>query len=136
MLEGLPGGQGLNIAHGAVDRHAAGPLANHLALRWIGKNGTLWDFSYATLRQETNQFANVLRALGVGRGDRVFALMGRARSSTAWTWSRSRLRRAGLLHADDSALHEKLGVDIAEADYPQLATLNGAVVYLRKKGGI
>jgi acetyl-CoA synthetase len=31
MLEGLPGGRGLNIAHEAVDRHAAGPLANHLA---------------------------------------------------------------------------------------------------------
>ena len=34
------------------------------------------------------------------------------------------------------ALHEKLGVDIPEADYPQLATLDGAVVYLLKKCGI
>jgi acetyl-CoA synthetase len=77
MLQGLPGGRGLNIAHEAVDRHAAGPRANHLALRWIGKNGTIWDFTYATLRNETNQFANVLKGLGVGKGDRVFALMGR-----------------------------------------------------------
>jgi acetyl-CoA synthetase len=77
MLEGLPGGRGLNIAHEAVDRHAAGPLANHLALRWIGKNGTIWDFTYATLRNETNQFANVLKGLGVGKGEPVFALMGR-----------------------------------------------------------
>jgi acetyl-CoA synthetase len=77
MLEGLPGDRGLNIAHEAVDRHAAGPLANHLALRWIGKNGTIWDFTYASLQKETNQFANVLRSLGVGKGDRVFALMGR-----------------------------------------------------------
>jgi acetyl-CoA synthetase len=77
MLEGLPGGRGLNIAHEAVDRHAAGPLANHLALRWIGKNGTIWDFTFATLRNETNQFANVLKSLGVGKGDPVFALMGR-----------------------------------------------------------
>jgi acetyl-CoA synthetase len=77
MLEGLPGGRGLNIAHEAVDRHAAGPLANHLALRWIGKNGTIWDFTYATLRDETNQFANVLKGLGVGKGDPVFALMAR-----------------------------------------------------------
>jgi acetyl-CoA synthetase len=77
MLEGLPGGRGLNIAHEAIDRHAAGPLANHLALRWIGKNGAVWDFTYATLRNETNKFANVLRGLGVGKGDRVFALMGR-----------------------------------------------------------
>jgi acetyl-CoA synthetase len=77
MLEGLPRGRGLNIAHEAVDRHASGPLANHLALRWIGRNGTIWDFSYATLRNETNQFANVLKGLGVGKGDVVFALMGR-----------------------------------------------------------
>ena len=51
MLEGLPQGRGLNIAHEAVDRHAAGPLANHLALRWIGTSGTIWDFTYARLRQ-------------------------------------------------------------------------------------
>jgi hypothetical protein len=50
MLEGLPGGRGLNIAHEAVDRHAAGPLSNHLALRWIGKSSTIWDFTYATLQ--------------------------------------------------------------------------------------
>ena len=37
-LDGLPGG-GLNIAHEAVDRHARGPLADHVALRWLGKDG-------------------------------------------------------------------------------------------------
>ena len=31
------------------------------------------------------------------------------------------------------ALHEKLGIDIPEADYPQLVTLNGAVAYLGRK---
>ena len=36
-LDGLPGGRGLNIAHEAVDRHAAGPRADHVALRWLGK---------------------------------------------------------------------------------------------------
>jgi acetyl-CoA synthetase len=77
MLAGLPEGRGLNIAHEATDRHAAGPRASHLALRWIGKNGALRDFSFATLRDESNRFANVLKALGVGKGDRVFALTGR-----------------------------------------------------------
>ena len=38
-LDGLPGGTGLNIAHEAVDRHAAGARAEHLALRWLGKHG-------------------------------------------------------------------------------------------------
>lgn len=38
-LDGLPGNQGLNMAHEAVDRHAAGPRREHVALRWLGKNG-------------------------------------------------------------------------------------------------
>ncbi len=76
-LEGLPGGQGLNIAHEAVDRHADGPLTSHLAIRWLGKNGTIEDYSYGRLRDLTNRFANVLGDLGVRKGDRVFALAGR-----------------------------------------------------------
>ncbi len=32
-------------------------------------------------------------------------------------------------------LHERTGVDIPDADYPQLFTLDGAVAYLAAKGG-
>jgi acetyl-CoA synthetase len=76
-LDGLPGGAGLNIAHEAVDRHAAGPHAGHLAIRWLGRNGEVRNYTYADLRLLTNRFANLLGALGVGKGDRVFALLGR-----------------------------------------------------------
>ncbi len=76
-LDGLPGGKGLNIAHEAIDRHAAGPRRNHLALRWLGKDGTVQDHTYAQLRDLTNRFANVLRSLGVATGDRVYTLTGR-----------------------------------------------------------
>jgi len=76
-LSGLCGRRGLNIAHEAIDRHANGPLRDHLALRWLGKQGEARDFSYGDLYRLTNQFANVLRTLGVGKGDRVFALAGR-----------------------------------------------------------
>jgi len=31
------------------------------------------------------------------------------------------------------ALHEKLGVDIPEADYPHLVTLDGAIAYLSER---
>jgi len=75
-LDGLPNG-GLNIAHEAVDRHCAGPLRDHLALRWLGKRGEVCDFSYADLRALTNRFANVLGGLGVAREERVFLLAGR-----------------------------------------------------------
>jgi hypothetical protein len=33
------------------------------------------------------------------------------------------------------ALHTTLGVDIPEADYPKLATLDACVAYLEERGG-
>jgi acetyl-CoA synthetase len=76
-LDGLPDGGGLNIAHEAVDRHAAGSLRDMAAIRWLGKDGSVRDFNFAQLRDLTNRFANALGRLGVGKGDRVYALMGR-----------------------------------------------------------
>ena len=76
-LQGLPNGNGLNLAHEAVDRHANGPRAQHLALRWVGKNGAVRDLSYADMANGSARFANVLRNLNVAKGERVFALMGR-----------------------------------------------------------
>ena len=76
-LDGLPGGRGLNIAHEAVARHASGPRRDHTALRWIGKQGQVRDYSYGDLHRLSNRFANVLRRLGLGKGDRVFTLAGR-----------------------------------------------------------
>jgi acetyl-CoA synthetase len=76
-LEGLPGGRGLNIAHEAVARHASGPLRNRLALRFLSARGGRRDYTYGDLAEATSRFAGALRALGVGRGDRVFALLGR-----------------------------------------------------------
>lgn len=76
-LDGLPQGRGLNIAYEAVDRHAAGLLADKLAWRWIGKTGERRDFTYRELRALTNKFANVLCDLGIGKGDVAFVLAGR-----------------------------------------------------------
>ncbi len=75
-LEGLPGG-GLNIAHEAVDRHARGPLAQHVAIRWLAAGGGERDITYAGLSRLSNRFANVFRSLGVAKGDAVFVLCGR-----------------------------------------------------------
>ena len=52
-------------------------LRDHLALRWIGKRGETREFTYADLRALTNRFANVLRCLGLVKGERVFLLAGR-----------------------------------------------------------
>jgi acetyl-CoA synthetase len=69
--------RGLNIGYECVDRHAQASRRDHLALRWLGKQGEVRDFSYGDLRRLSNRFANGLRGLGVGKGDRVFALAGR-----------------------------------------------------------
>jgi len=77
LLDGLPGGRGLNIAHEALDRHAGGALRDWLAIRWLGKDGQVEDYTYGRLCELTNRFANVLAQLGVMKGDRVYLLAGR-----------------------------------------------------------
>lgn len=76
-LAGLPGNQGLNIAHEAIDRHATNQLKRHVAIRCIKKDRLAHDFTYHDLYILTNKFANVLTTLGVSKGDTVFSFMGR-----------------------------------------------------------
>jgi acetyl-CoA synthetase len=77
-LDGLPGGHGLNIAHEAVDRWAAGPRRGHVALVCRARGGERREITYGELSVRSNRFANVVDALGIGAGDRVFVLMPRA----------------------------------------------------------
>ena len=74
-LAGLPNG-GVNIAHEAVDRHASGPARDKTAFRFLADQQRR-DLSYLDLSLLSNRFANVLRTLGVGKGERVFVLAGR-----------------------------------------------------------
>ena len=76
-LSDLPDRKGLNIAHEAVDRQAKSHLKNVVAFRFIHKDRSFRDFTYADLQQQTSKFANVLGKLGVQKGERVFALAGR-----------------------------------------------------------
>jgi acetyl-CoA synthetase len=66
-----------NIALNALDRHSKTRRKNKLALIWEGEPGDQRSFSYWRLWQETNRFANVLRSMGVNKGDRVMIYMGR-----------------------------------------------------------
>ena len=74
-LAGLPGG-GLNIAHETVERHAQGACRDKIAFRFLGANTTR-DIRYGELSRLTNRFANVLKSLGIGKGERLFLLSGR-----------------------------------------------------------
>ncbi|GAA2905555.1 acetate--CoA ligase [Streptosporangium fragile] len=76
-LRGLPGGRGLNIAYEAVDRHLDTPRRDQVALRCVGGDDTVTELTYRDLHVATDRFAGVLRGLGVGKGERVFTLLGR-----------------------------------------------------------
>ena len=76
LLDGLPDG-GLNIAYEAVDRHVLAGHGERLALRWIGRDDRICDFTYAGLGAAVNRFANVLARCGVAKSERVFSLLGR-----------------------------------------------------------
>jgi acetyl-CoA synthetase len=76
-LDGLPDGRGLNIAHEAVDRHAAGPRRDRVAVRWLRRDGRIDQATYGQLAASTDRFAGALARLGIGKGDRVFTLLGR-----------------------------------------------------------
>jgi acetyl-CoA synthetase len=76
-LAGLPGNRGLNIAYEAVDRHVVEGKGDRVALRFLGLDGRIRDETFSDLSRESNRFANALRRLGVGEGERVFALCGR-----------------------------------------------------------
>lgn len=61
----------LNAAVNCVDRHITGPRRNKAALIWEGEPGDRRTFTYWDLYREVNLAANMLKKLGVGRGDRV-----------------------------------------------------------------
>ena len=64
------GGQ-LNVAYNCLDRHLDGARRNKAALVWEGEPGDQRTYTYWDLHREVGKFANVLKGLGVGRGDRI-----------------------------------------------------------------
>jgi acetyl-CoA synthetase len=64
------GGQ-TNIVYNALDRHIKTARKNKLALIWEGEPGDKRTFSYYALNREVCRFANVLRSMGVRKGDIV-----------------------------------------------------------------
>lgn len=75
LVDGWKGG--LNIAHEALDRHVMQGHGAQTAIRWLGKDGSTRDLSYAEMTELASRFANVLTAHGLTKGDSVFVLMGR-----------------------------------------------------------
>jgi acetyl-CoA synthetase len=66
----------VNMAHEAIDRHLTRGRRNKLALIYTDKEHTT-RFTFEDMSIQSNRFANVLRKLGVAKGDRVFVFLGR-----------------------------------------------------------
>jgi len=64
------GGQ-INASVNCLDRHIRGPRRNKAAFIWEGEPGDRRTLTYWDLYRQVNAFANVLKSLGVQRGDRV-----------------------------------------------------------------
>jgi acetyl-CoA synthetase len=64
------GGQ-TNLSANALDRHLQTPARHKAALIWEGEPGDERTLTYAQLHREVCRFANVLKGLGVRRGERV-----------------------------------------------------------------
>jgi acetyl-CoA synthetase len=75
-LSASPNGK-LNIASIALDRQIAAGRGAELAVRFADRAGVRRDFSYDALNRAANRCANALSGLGVARGAKVFALLGR-----------------------------------------------------------
>jgi acetyl-CoA synthetase len=67
----------VNIAYNCLDVHVKTYRRNKLAIIWEGEKGDFRALSYFALNRETSRFANVLKSLGVHKGDRVTIYMGR-----------------------------------------------------------
>ncbi|MHB9024816.1 MAG: acetate--CoA ligase [Armatimonadota bacterium] len=70
------GGQ-VNLVHNALDRHLKTWRKNKLALIWVGESGDERTFSYYALHREVSKFANLLKAMGAKKGDRITIYMPR-----------------------------------------------------------
>ncbi len=65
------GGGQLNVSVNCVDRHARTARRNKAAIIWEGEPGDRRTLTYWDLFRQVSAFANVLKSLGVKKGDRV-----------------------------------------------------------------
>jgi acetyl-CoA synthetase len=61
----------INVSANCIDRHIKGPRKDKAALIWEGEPGDQRTLTYGDLHREVSKFANVLKKLGVAKGDRV-----------------------------------------------------------------
>ena len=75
-MKWFPGGF-LNMAHESIDRHARSHMRNKLALIWEGNQNQIKTYTFHEIKTESDRTANVLKSLGITKGDRIFVYMNR-----------------------------------------------------------
>jgi len=65
----------INVSYNCLDRHVKTWRRNKAALIWEGEPGEERVLTYADLYREVNKFANVMKKLGIRKGDRVTIYM-------------------------------------------------------------
>ena len=119
-----------NVVLNALDRHQKTATRNKIALVWEGEGGEVRTYSYFALNREVCQFANILKSMGVKKGDRVTIYLPRI----------PELVMAMLATAKIGAVHsvvyggfsvEALGERIEDSESRVLITADGG--YLRGK---
>ena len=73
-----------NVVHNALDRHVDSWRKNKVALIWEGEDGEKRVFTYFDLWKEVNRFANILKGMGVKKGDTVTIYMGTRCPNCPW----------------------------------------------------
>ena len=114
-----------NICYNCLDVHLNSARRNKLALIWEGESGEFRSFSFFALHRDVNKFSNVLKSLGVTKGDRVTIYMGRVPELAIAMLACARI---GAIHSvvyggfSVEALHERLD----DSESKVLITCDGA----------
>ncbi|QNI32618.1 acetate--CoA ligase [Alloacidobacterium dinghuense] len=66
----------INLSYNCVDRHALGDKRDKVAILWEGEPGEVRKLTFGDLHAEVQRFANVLKGLGIKKGDRIAVYMG------------------------------------------------------------
>ena len=66
----------INLCYNCVDRHALSTNKDKVAILWEGEPGETRKLTYGELHLQVQKFANVLKGLGIRKGDRVAVYMG------------------------------------------------------------
>jgi acetyl-CoA synthetase len=61
----------LNVSYNCLDRHVLAGNGDKVAIHWEGEPGDTRTITYSELLVEVEKFSNVLKSLGVVKGDRV-----------------------------------------------------------------